>query len=434
MTYQQQIAANALLDLADQLPPGAVRQVDGSVLFPNGQMIIPESINNRLPAAFNNPGIANNGISLQNGAACPGVVDQSQLLLTLTAILQQNATLIERVTQSRDHQTHHYNVLPDLSHNISNFNGISGAASARVWIKQLESTATLHNWTETVAFETARSHLEGAAKNWYLANIDEVKDWKTFRKAFSNTFLLEKSLTERFQEMQARVQQHNEHTTEYFFDKLRLCKALGFTLDEIKKPRTVPPYSKPYITNNDKREKIKLKVAEWKENKLVKETVAPYASPCLLVENPDGSTRVVVDYRKLNKNTVRMNFPLPNIDDGLDALFEAEIFAVLDCAQGYLQIPLTDAAKEKTAFITQDETGQFERAMFGLMNAPFYFAKLMKIIFGPYGNQLAITYFDDILVHARSWEELITKIEKVLVLLRDAGLTLNIKKCKFGLD
>lgn len=66
--------------------------------------------------------------------------------------------------------------------------------------------------------------------------------------------------------------------------------------------------------------------------------------------------------------------------------------------------------------------------MFGLMNAPFYFAKLMRTIFGRYGPELAITYFDDILIHARSWDELLEKLEKVLQLLKDAGLTMNLKK------
>lgn len=98
-----------------------------------------------------------------------------------------------------------------------------------------------------------------------------------------------------------------------------------------------------------------------------------------------------------------------------------------------MQIPLTEEAKRKTAFITQDETGQFECAMFALMNAPFYFNKLMKKIFGPYGRNLALTYFDDISIHVKSWSDMLEKIEKVLELLSNAGLTLNLKKCEFAM-
>lgn len=122
-----------------------------------------------------------------------------------------------------------------------------------------------------------------------------------------------------------------------------------------------------------------------------------------------------------------MNFPLPNIDDNIDVLCGSQIFPVLDLASGYMQIPLTENAKEKTMFITQDETDQSERAIFGLINAPFYFAKLMKMVLGPRGNKLAIAYFNDLLVYAQTWEELLEKIDKILILLKNAGLTLSLK-------
>ena len=206
------------------------------------------------------------------------------------------------------------------------------------------------------------------------------------------------------------------------------------TMDIREKPGSEPVCSKPYKASAEQRQIMKKIVREWKEAGLVTETDSEYASPCLLVLKADGTSKLVVDYRRLNKNTTRINFPLPNIDDGLEAISGATIFAILDMAQGYLQIPLTEDAKRKTAFITPDETGQFERAMFGLMNAPFYFAKLMKKVFDRYGNDLAITFFDDMLLHARSWDELLQKLEKVLQILKDARLTLNLKKCIFGAD
>lgn len=134
---------------------------------------------------------------------------------------------MKKVTLDTQATQMQYSVLPDLSHNIDKFDGLSGASSARVWLKQLKSTATLHRWTEQVAFEAARSHLVKAARNWYLANLFKIGDWQSFRKAFNNTFLIEKSVTERFQEMLNRSQGASEDTREYFFDKLRLCKVLG---------------------------------------------------------------------------------------------------------------------------------------------------------------------------------------------------------------
>lgn len=143
--------------------------------------------------------------------------------------MYQNSQILNSQTQAQ-----HYNVLPDMSHNLPEFDGISGPTAARVWLEQLKSTATLHRWTEAIAFETARSRLRKAAKNWYLGNIDTITTWQGFRKSFSSTFLVDKSFTERFEEMQHRSQGPNENTVEYFFDKVRLCKALKFGLDETK--------------------------------------------------------------------------------------------------------------------------------------------------------------------------------------------------------
>ena len=155
-----------------------------------------------------------------------------QLIAAMTQLMQQNATLMGMVSQGQGNQL--FNILADLSHNIADFDGLSGAANAKIWLQQLESTATLHRWTEPVAFETARSHLTKAAKNWYIGNLDTIINWQTFRKAFSNTFLLEKSMTEKWKEMQGRCQRPDEKTAEYFFDKVRLCKALKLLLSETK--------------------------------------------------------------------------------------------------------------------------------------------------------------------------------------------------------
>jgi len=88
----------------------------------------------------------------------------------------------------------------------------------------------------------------------------------------------------------------------------------------------------------------------------------------------------VVDYRKLNAQTVRKVFPTQNLDEHLETLHGATLFTTLDLASGYLQVPLIETSKEKTAFITPSESGQFERMVFGLINAPYEFSSLMQRI------------------------------------------------------
>ena len=122
--------------------------------------------------------------------------DINQLIALMTSMMNQNAVLLQNCQSNRP-ETFHYNVLPDLSHNIDNFTGLEVASEAKTWLSQLESTANLHRWTEAVAFETARAHLKKAAKNWYLSRIDTIQDWRTFRSEFKGTFMMEKSLSEK---------------------------------------------------------------------------------------------------------------------------------------------------------------------------------------------------------------------------------------------
>lgn len=193
-----------------------------------------------------------------------------------------------------------------------------------------------------------------------------------------------------------------------------------------------PVVSRPYRTTIDERTKIDQIVQEWKDAGLVTETKSSYASPVLLVSKRDGDARLVVDYRKLNAQTVRKIYPTPNLDEHLEALYGAKLFTTLDLASGYLQVPLSERAKEKTAFITPNETGQFERMVFGLVNAPYEFSRLMQRVMQPLRNKVAMWYLDDILIPAISFEDMLGRLQKVFEALRKANLTLKMSKCHFG--
>ncbi|UYV64019.1 hypothetical protein LAZ67_2006344 [Cordylochernes scorpioides] len=176
-----------------------------------------------------------------------------------------------------------------------------------------------------------------------------------------------------------------------------------------------PVCLRPYKTTASEREAIREIVREWKDNGIVTETRSPYASPVLLVRKKTGDHRLVVDYRRLNIQTVKDKFPLPRIDDLLEGLRNAKFFTTLDLAHGYLQIPLTDKAKLKTAFITPDDTGQFERMIFGLANAPAEFQRLMHSVLGPLLNKKAFCHLDDVIIPAKDWREMIERLRKGLV-------------------
>ncbi|GBM67080.1 Retrovirus-related Pol polyprotein from transposon 412, partial [Araneus ventricosus] len=122
----------------------------------------------------------------------------------------------------------------------------------------------------------------------------------------------------------------------------------NLTKMDIKEVEELKPVCmKPYKTNAPERAAIKEIVREWRENGIVSDTRSPYASPVLLVKKKTGENRLVIDYRRLNSQTIKDKFPLHKIDDLLEQLHDCSFFTTLDLAHGYLQIPLTENAKKK---------------------------------------------------------------------------------------
>lgn len=194
----------------------------------------------------------------------------------------------------------------------------------------------------------------------------------------------------------------------------------------------VPVRSKPYKCSTSDRNEISRQVKELKELGIVTETNSSYTSPVLLVGKNDGSKRLVIDYRRLNNQTLKMNYPIPQIDEQFEDLSGCSLFTTLDLTSGYLQVPLTPKAQEKTAFITNDETGQFTRMTFGLTNAPYEFSRMMNIVLDDLRNKICVCYLDDVLVPAKDWPDMISRLRMVFSAFQQANLTMNIKKCEFG--
>ncbi|XP_016300864.1 uncharacterized protein LOC107657336 [Sinocyclocheilus anshuiensis] len=178
-------------------------------------------------------------------------------------------------------------------------------------------------------------------------------------------------------------------------------------------------------------EVVKTHINQLLEAGIVRESCSPYASPIVLVKKKDGSLRMYVDYRHLNAKTRRDAFPLPRIEESLDSLAGARWFSTLDLASGYLQVPVSEQGKPKTAFCTPFGLFEWNRMPFGLCNAPGTFQRLMERLFGDQRCQSLILYLDDVVVFSSSIVQHLERLDMVLGRLEKEGLKAKLGKCVF---
>ena len=154
----------------------------------------------------------------------------------------------------------------------------------------------------------------------------------------------------------------------------------------------------------------------------------------LFMKKKDGTWRLYIDYRQLNKVTIRNKYPLPRIDDLFDQLQGVKVFSKIDLRSGYHQLRIRESDIPKTAFRTRYGHYVFLVMLFGLTNAPAVFMDLMNRVFRPYLDRFVIVFIDDILVHSRSELEHERHLSWVLQTLRQHQLYAKFSKCEFWLS
>ena len=179
-----------------------------------------------------------------------------------------------------------------------------------------------------------------------------------------------------------------------------------------------------------KRDEAEKQVEKMKEAGIIEPSVSPWVSPIVLVRKKDGTIRFCVDYRQLNQVTLKDSYPLPRIDDTLDAISGSKWFTTLDLKSGYWQVEMDKQEREKTAFSTGKGLWQFVVMPFGLCNAPATFERLMERVLIGLPWQTCLIYLDDVLVHAPTFEQAAKNLVEVFRRLRGAGLKLNPGKCE----
>ena len=156
-----------------------------------------------------------------------------------------------------------------------------------------------------------------------------------------------------------------------------------------------------------------------------------WSSQIVLVKKKDDSIRFCINFKPLNKITIKDKFPLPRIDDCLDSLAGKKYFSTLDCFSGYWQIPLAKEVQKFTAFTSPLGLFEFTVMPFGLTNAPAHFSRAMHRIFSKHLFNFVTVYLDDIIIYSRTLKEHLEQLRTVFALLRKYRVKLKFKKCQF---
>ena len=234
----------------------------------------------------------------------------------------------------------------------------------------------------------------------------------------SSGFLLdprEDSLVSEFQDVFQALQGVPPHRSDPFLIELE--------------PGTAPLSKSLYRMAPAEMAELKKQLEELLDKGFIRPSSSPWGAPVLFVKKKDGSMRLCIDYRGLNRVTGKNKYPLPRIDELLDQLKGAKWFSKINLASGYHQIPIEPNDIRKTAFRTRYVHYEFIVMPFGLTNAPPAFMKMMNSVFRDFLDESVIIFIDDILIYSKDEESHRKHLRAVLERLREHKLFAKLSKC-----
>ncbi|GJU05754.1 putative reverse transcriptase domain-containing protein [Tanacetum coccineum] len=210
------------------------------------------------------------------------------------------------------------------------------------------------------------------------------------------------------------------------------ARQVEFQIDLV--PGAAPVARAPYQLAPAEMQELSTQLQELSNRGFIMSNSSPWGALVLFVKKKDGSFRMCIDYRKLNKLTVKNRYPLPRIDDLFDQLRGSRVYSKIDLRFGYHQLRVCEEDISKTAFRTRYGHYEFQVMPFSLTNAPAVFMDLMNMVCKPYLDRFVIVFIDDILIYSKSRKEHEGHLKLILNLLKKEELYAKFSKCEFWLS
>nr|GFA52782.1 putative reverse transcriptase domain-containing protein [Tanacetum cinerariifolium] len=208
-------------------------------------------------------------------------------------------------------------------------------------------------------------------------------------------------------------------------------REIEFRIDLI--PGALQVIKSPYRLAPSEMSELSSQLKELQEKAFIRPSHSPWGAPVLFIKKKDGTMRMCIDYRELNKLTIKNRYPLPRIDDLFHQLQSACCFSKIDLRSGYHQLRVRNKDIPKTTFKTRYGHFEFTVMPFGLTNVPAIFMDLMNHVYKPYLDKFVIVFIDDILIYSKSEEEHEVHMKTILDLLKKEKLYAKFSKCEFWL-
>ena len=195
-------------------------------------------------------------------------------------------------------------------------------------------------------------------------------------------------------------------------------------------PGARPVKCKKYCLSPEQEEEVKRQANKMVEDGVARPSNSPWAHNVILVKKKDGTQRFVVDYRELNKVTVKNSYPMPEVREIIDKMNGSKYFSEVDMASAYWAVPIRESDRHKTAFMTPRGLLEMCETAYGLCNSQATYQRIIDNV--TEDVEQTESFVDDVASHTQSFQEMLVVLRQLFMKLREANLQLRADKCKFG--